>query len=108
MALSVDVCDLAARFLARLDEARDFYLHTRQAWRVVQQIAHENRSVGIVDTATGQEVLAPDLEPMAQRVVHDLAYRRPDQLELQDTDQGSSDVESRRNDPSHRETDKWA
>jgi len=46
-----------------------FYLHTRQAWRVVQQIAHENRSVGIVDTATGQEVLAHDLELMAQRYV---------------------------------------
>ena len=92
MALPVDVRDLAARILAHLDEACNFYLHTRQAWRVVQQIAHENRSVGIVDTATGQEVLAPDLEP----------------LEPQDTDQGSSDVESRRNDPSHRETDKWA
>ena len=30
---------------------------------------HENRSVGIVDTATGQEVLAHDLELMAQRYV---------------------------------------
>jgi hypothetical protein len=69
MALPVDVRDLAGRILARLDEARDFYLHTRQAWRVVQQIAHENRSVGIVDTATGREVLAHDLEPMAQRYV---------------------------------------
>jgi hypothetical protein len=69
MALPDDVRDLAARILAHLDEARDFYLHTRQAWRVVQQIAHEGRSVGIVDTVTGREVLAPDLEPMAQRYV---------------------------------------
>ena len=69
MALPVDVRDLAARILARLDEARNFYLHTQQAWQVVQQIAHENRSVGIVDAATGQEVLAHDLEPMAQRYV---------------------------------------
>jgi hypothetical protein len=69
MALTDDVGDLAARILARLDEARDFYLHTRQAWRVVQQIAHEGRSVGIVDRLTAQEVLAPDLESLAQRYV---------------------------------------
>jgi hypothetical protein len=61
MALTDDVHDLAARILASLDEARDFYLHTRQAWRVLQQLAHEGRSVGIVDRLTGQEVLASDL-----------------------------------------------
>jgi hypothetical protein len=48
MALTDDVRDLAARILARLDEARDFYLRTRQAWRVLQQFAHEGRSVSIV------------------------------------------------------------
>jgi hypothetical protein len=69
MPLPDDIRELANRILGRLDEARDFYLHTRQAWRVVQQIAHEGRSVGIVDTATGQEVPAPDLEPLAQRYV---------------------------------------
>src|SRR5271157_889032 len=69
MPLPDDIRDLADQILRRLDEARDFYLHTRQAWRVVQQIAHEGRSVGIVDTASGLEVPAPDLEPMAQRYV---------------------------------------
>ncbi len=69
MPLPDEVRDLAARILERLDESRDFYLHTRQAWRVVQQIAHEGRPVGIVDTASGQEVPAPDLEPLAQRYV---------------------------------------
>jgi hypothetical protein len=69
MSLPDEIRELADRILGRLDEARDFYLHTRQAWRVVQQIAHEGRSVGIVDTATGQEVSAPDLEPKAQRYV---------------------------------------
>src|SRR3954447_1887252 len=69
MPLSDDVRALADQLLGRLDEARDFYLHTRQAWRVVQQIAHEGRSVGIVDTASGREVPAPDLEPLAQRYV---------------------------------------
>jgi len=69
MPLPDAIRDLADQILGRLDEARDFYLHTRQAWRLVQQIAHEGRSVGIVDTATGQEVPAPGLEPMAQRYV---------------------------------------
>ncbi len=69
MPLPDQVRDLANRILVRLDEARDFYLHTRQAWRLVQQIAHEGRSVGIVDMATAQEVPATDLEPLAQRYV---------------------------------------
>ena len=69
MSLPDDVGALAARILERLDESRDFYLHTRQAWRVVQQIAHEGRPVGIVETASGQEVTAPDLESLAQRYV---------------------------------------
>lgn len=69
MPLADQVRDLADRILVRLDGARDFYLHTRQAWRLVQQIAHEGRSVGIVDMATAQEVPATDLEPLAQRYV---------------------------------------
>lgn len=69
MPLAEEVRDLADRILGRLDEARDFYLHTRQAWRVVQQLAHEGRAVGIVDTASGQEVATADLEPLAQRYV---------------------------------------
>ncbi len=47
MPLAEDVRDLADRVLVRLAEARDFYLHTRQAWRVVQQFAHEGHGVGI-------------------------------------------------------------
>lgn len=69
MPLPDDVRALAYRTLGRLDEARDFYLHTRQAWRVAQQIAHEGRPVGIVDTASGLEVPAPDPGPLAQRYV---------------------------------------
>ena len=69
MPLADDIRELADRILRRLDEARDFYLHTRQAWRVVQQFAHGGRSVGSVDTDSGLEVPAPDLEPMAQRYV---------------------------------------
>ena len=69
MPLPDDIRGLADRLLGRLAETRDFYVHTRQAWRVVQQIAHEGRSVGIVDTSNGRDVPAPDLEPLAQRYV---------------------------------------
>lgn len=69
MPLPNDVRDLVDRILSRLDETRDFYLHTRQAWRVVQKIAHEGRSVGIIETASGQDVPATDLEALAQRYV---------------------------------------
>jgi hypothetical protein len=69
MPLAEDVRGLADRILGRLDEARDFYLHTRQAWRVVQQLAYEGHAVGTVDTVSGLEVPATDLEQSAQRYV---------------------------------------
>jgi hypothetical protein len=69
MTLPDEIRDLAERILGRLDEARDYYLHTREAWRVVQRVAQEGRSVGIVNSATGQDVPASDLKPIAQRYV---------------------------------------
>ena len=69
MPLSDQIRALADQILARLDEARDFYVHTQQAWRVVQQIAHEGRQVGIVDTLSGLDVSATKLESLAQRYV---------------------------------------
>jgi hypothetical protein len=69
MPLAEDVRELADRVVGRLDESLDFYLHTRQAWRVVQQLAHEGHAVGIVDASTGAEVPAGDLEALAQRYV---------------------------------------
>lgn len=67
MPLAEDVRELADRILARLDEARGFYLHTCQAWRVVQQLAREGHAVGNVDAITGSVVEASDLEALAQR-----------------------------------------
>jgi hypothetical protein len=69
MPLPDEIRDLAEGILGRLDEARDYYLHTQQAWRVVHQVAEEGRSVGILNSATGQDVTASDLETMAQRYV---------------------------------------
>ncbi len=69
MSLPGDIRNLAAQILGRLDETRDFYLHTRQAWRVIQQVADEGRPVGIVKKATGQDVSTADLEAMGQLYV---------------------------------------
>ena len=69
MPLPDDIRELAEGILGRLDESRDYYLHTREAWRVVHQVAQEGRSVGILNSATGQDVPASELKPMAQRYV---------------------------------------
>ncbi len=69
MPLANEVRDLADRILGRLDEVSDFYLHTAQAWGVVRQLADEGRSVGIVETGSGQEVRAEDLGVMSKHYI---------------------------------------
>ncbi|QEH35082.1 hypothetical protein OJF2_36270 [Aquisphaera giovannonii] len=69
MPLPDEIRALADGILRRLQESRDYYIHTQQAWRVVQQVVHEGRSVGIVDAASGAEIPATSLEPLAQRYV---------------------------------------
>jgi len=43
MPLSDDIHGLAGQVLDRVDEAREFYVHSRQAWRLVQQLARKGR-----------------------------------------------------------------
>ncbi len=43
MPLSDDIRGLADQVLDRVDEAREFYAHSRQAWRLVQQLARKGR-----------------------------------------------------------------
>ena len=69
MPLSDDIRSLADRVLGRLDEAREFYVHSRQAWRLVQQLARKGRPVGIVDLATKRQLPTGDLESHAQKYV---------------------------------------
>jgi hypothetical protein len=69
MPLADDVHDLAGRILRRLDEVRDYYLHTAQAWRVVHQMAVDGHPVGIVEAVGGQETSAADLKALAARYV---------------------------------------
>ncbi len=52
MPLEDDLRSLADRILARLGEAREFYVHSRQAWRLVRRLARKGRPVGIVDLAS--------------------------------------------------------
>jgi hypothetical protein len=69
MPLPNDIRDLADRTLGRVDEVYEFYLHTSQAWRVVQEVAADGRSVGIVHRASGLQVSTADLEAMSHRYV---------------------------------------
>ncbi len=69
MPLPEDIRSLADRVLDRVDTAREFYMHTRQAWRLVQQLARKGRPVGIVDLVTKQSLPAGDLESRSQRYV---------------------------------------
>ena len=69
MPLPDQVRDLADEILGQLDKARGFYLNTRQAWRVVQQVAEEGRGVGILDGVIGQEVPASEMEVVGQHYV---------------------------------------
>lgn len=69
MPLPDDVRTLADQVLRRLGESRDFYLHTREAWRIVLRVVPEGRGVGIADATTGRELPISDLEPLAQRYV---------------------------------------
>ena len=69
MPLSNDIRSLADQVLNRLDEAREFYVHSRQSWRLVQQLARKGRPVGIVDLATKRPFPIGDLESRAQKYV---------------------------------------
>ncbi len=67
MPLPDDIRSLADRILGRLDEAREFYVHSRQAWRLLLQLARKGRPVGIVDLTTKRHLPAEDLETRVQK-----------------------------------------
>ena len=69
MPLSDDIRSLADQVLDRVGEAREFYVHFRQAWRLVQQLARKGHPVGIIDLATKRHLPVGDLESLAQKYV---------------------------------------
>jgi hypothetical protein len=69
MSLPDDIRGLADQVLDRVGEAREFYVHSRQAWRLVQQLVRKGRPVGIVDLATKRHLPTGDLESRAQKYV---------------------------------------
>jgi hypothetical protein len=69
MPLADDIRGLADRIVARLEEAREFYVHSRQAWRLVGRLAHKGRPVGIVDLATKRPLPSGNLEARVERYV---------------------------------------
>jgi hypothetical protein len=69
MPLADDIRGLADRILARLGEAREFYVHSRQAWRLVRRLARKGRPVGIVDLATKRPLPSGNLDSRVERYV---------------------------------------
>jgi hypothetical protein len=69
MPLADEIRGLADRILARLDEAREFYVHSRQAWRLVQKLARKGRPIGIIDLATKRPLPTGDLDSRVERYV---------------------------------------
>jgi hypothetical protein len=69
MPLSGDIRGLADRVLQHVDEVREFYVHSRQAWRLVQQLARKGRPVGIVTLATQRHLPTEELESPVQKYV---------------------------------------
>jgi hypothetical protein len=56
MPLAQDIQSLIDRSLAALDEAHDYYTHTRAAWRLLQQVVDRGRKFTIQSSATGTKV----------------------------------------------------
>lgn len=69
MPLPDDIRGLADQILHQVDEAHEFYVHSRQAWRFVQQLARKGRPVGIVNLTTKRPLPTGDLESRAQKYV---------------------------------------
>jgi hypothetical protein len=69
MPLSDDVRGLADQVLDRLDEAREFYVHSRQAWRLVEGLARKGRPVGIVNLSTKRHLPTGTLGSLVQKYV---------------------------------------
>ena len=57
---------LADRIVARLDRAREFYVHSRPAWRLVHKLWRKGHPVGIVDLASGNNC-PPRISSLALR-----------------------------------------
>jgi len=69
MALVDEVIQLRTDSLNALDSAHDSFDHTKQAWRLVQQMVSQGHSVTMRNQATGATVTEKQLPGLAQRYV---------------------------------------
>ena len=72
MALADDIGQLADHSAAALDAIHDYYTHTKESWRLLQQIFEtEDRKFTIRNMTTGVVVNEQDLLGLSQRYVAD-------------------------------------
>ncbi|HUT12980.1 MAG TPA: hypothetical protein VMY42_20965 [Thermoguttaceae bacterium] len=69
MALADEIKKLRDDSLAALDEAHNYYSHTKSAWRLLQQFLRQGRKVTIRNLATGSTVEEHELPALAQKYV---------------------------------------
>jgi hypothetical protein len=69
MAAADDLRDLSDRVQADLDSAAEFYLNTRRAWRLIQQLVAEGRQFAIVNGAAETLADQQTVDGLAERYV---------------------------------------
>lgn len=69
MALIDEITQLRDDSLSSLDASHNYYVHTRSAWRLVQQMVRQGHKVTIRNQATGNTVDGSELSSLAQGYV---------------------------------------
>jgi hypothetical protein len=67
MPLPDEIRGLADRIVTRLDGAREFDVHSRQAWHLVRWLARKGRPIGIIDLGTKRSFPTGDLASGTRR-----------------------------------------
>jgi len=64
-----DIKKLRADSIASLDASRNYFLNTKAAWRVVQQVVRQGHQITIRNQDTGSVVRESELPGLAQQYV---------------------------------------
>ncbi|QDU46494.1 hypothetical protein Mal52_50150 [Symmachiella dynata] len=69
MPLVDDIDQLRNDTVAALNDAHDYYWNTSAAWRLVQNMVHQGRSILIKNAPTGSTIRGPELSLLGQKYV---------------------------------------
>lgn len=69
MPLTDELAHLRNHCLSSLDASHDYYVHTKRAWRLVQQIVRQGHQFTIQNQVTGHKVNESELSRLAQNYI---------------------------------------